>query len=494
MRQSGILMHITSLPGPEGCGTLGPEAYAFADALKRSGVSLWQVLPCGPTGYGESPYQSSSVFAGNFLLVSVRKLAEDGLLKLTPEDVYRDENPEKADFDRVRAWKSALLRRAYRQSAGSLRAEIARFADEHPWARDYALFAALHERFGGVQWTKWPDRDLRMRKKEALRRAAVAEAGEIDFHLFVQYLFFSQWDEWKAYCHSLGIRLFGDMPIYVAEDSADTWTRPDVFQLDRDRVPRRVSGVPPDYFSEDGQLWGNPLYRWNRLRFLRRYDWWIDRMRGMQRMYDVIRIDHFIGFAHYWSVPYGAPNARGGKWVTGPGRSLFARLNRALPGLSIVAEDLGEVNDQVRRLIDYTGYPGMRVLCYGFGGGADNPHHPANHVQNAVLYTGTHDNDTLRGYLTGAGEQELKSAREALGFTSVEDGIDAFVTACFRSPCDTCVIPMQDLLGLGTEARMNLPGTVGGNWLWRMKEGAFTGDIQRRVLELNQRYGRMNPQ
>ena len=195
-----------------------------------------------------------------------------------------------------------------------------------------------------------------------------------------------------------------------------------------------------------------------------------------------------------WSVPYGAPNARGGKWVTGPGRSLFARLKRALPGLSIVAEDLGEVNDQVRRLIDYTGYPGMRVLCYGFGGGADNPHHPANHVQNAVLYTGTHDNDTLRGYLTGAGEQELKSAREALGFTSVEDGIDAFVTACFRSPCDTCVIPMQDLLGLGTEARMNLPGTVGGNWLWRMKEGAFTGDIQRRVLELNQRYGRMNPQ
>ena len=492
MRKSGILMHITSLPGPEGCGTLGEEAFAFAAALSRSGISLWQVLPCGPTGYGESPYQSTSVYAGNPLMISLRELAKDGLLTLTDGDAYADENPETVDFDRVRAWKDALLRRAYRQSGASLQDELRRFADATPWVMDFALFTALKKRFGGVTWTQWPDRDLRLRRKAALQQAAERDKDEVGYQIFVQYLFFKQWDKWKAYCNSLGIRIFGDMPIYVAEDSADTWTRPDVFQLDRNRVPRKVAGVPPDYFSEDGQLWGNPLYRWTYLRFFRRYDWWVDRMRGMRRMYDIVRVDHFIGFANYWSVPYGAPNARGGKWIVGPGRHLFDRLKRELPGLSIVAEDLGEVNDRVRRLIAYTGYPGMRVLTFGFGGGTENVHSPVNYTENLVLYTGTHDNDTTLGWLKSANAEELRDARETLGFTTLEEGVPAFVEACFRSPCDTCVIPMQDVLGLGTEARMNLPGTVGGNWRWRMKEGAFTADDEQRLHTLNERYGRMN--
>ena len=492
MRQSGILMHITSLPGPEGCGTLGREAFAFADRLHEAGVSLWQVLPCGPTGYGESPYQSSGVCAGNPLLISVRRLSEQGLLTLTDADACPPAPEDRVDYGRVRAWKTALLRRAFRESGGRLAAEVARFEAENAWVHPFALFTALKEHFGGVMWTKWPDRDLRFRKPAALRRAEAELAEEIRFHAFVQYLFFSQWDEWHDYCRGLGIGIFGDMPIYVAEDSADTWTQPDVFQLDRNRVPKRVAGVPPDYFSEDGQLWGNPLYRWIYLRFVRRYDWWVSRMRWMQRMYDVVRVDHFIGFANYWSVPYGAPNARGGKWVPGPGRPLFARLKRELPGLRIVAEDLGEVNDRVRRLIAYTGYPGMRVLCFGFGGGKENMHNPANLTKNLVVYTGTHDNDTLRGWLESAGEAELKDARETLGFETPEEGVAAFVEAAFRSPCDTCVIPMQDVLGLGREARMNLPGTVGENWLWRMREGAFTESAAKRLRELNERYGRMN--
>lgn len=485
MRRSGILMHITSLPGPGGIGSLGKEAYAFADFLKASGMAVWQVLPLGPTGYGESPYQSSSVFAGNPMLISCAALREAGLVAYDDGEKFTPDDPERVDYPAVRESKEKLLRRCFAQSEGKLQKELAAFRRENPWVEDFALFTALKARYGGVMWTKWPDREVRRRQPAALERCRRELDGEIRYHLFCQYLFFRQWFALKRYCNGLGIRLFGDMPIYVAEDSADTWTHPEAFQLDGEGVPKRVAGVPPDFFSADGQLWGNPLYRWFSLR-LHGYGWWVERMAAMAKMYDIVRIDHFIGFANYYSVPQGAPNARTGKWIIGPGKSLFRTLERKIPGLNIVAEDLGCVNDRVRRLLTAVGYPGMRVLSFGFGGGEDNPHLPANYVTNSVVYTGTHDNDTVRGWIDTADDAALAQARQLLGFDKPEDGPAAFVRAVLASRADTAMIPMQDVLGLGGWARMNRPGTIGNNWLWRMAPGAATPELAQRLRRENE--------
>ena len=485
MRRSGILMHISSLPGPGGIGSLGKEAYAFADFLKASGMAVWQVLPLGPTGYGESPYQSSSVFAGNPMLISCAALREAGLVAYDDGEEFTPDDPERVDYPAVRESKEKLLRRCFAQSEGKLQKELAAFRRENPWVEDFALFTALKARYGGVMWTKWPDREVRRRQPAALERCRRELDGEIRYHLFCQYLFFRQWFALKRYCNGLGIRLFGDMPIYVAEDSADTWTHPEAFQLDGEGVPKRVAGVPPDFFSADGQLWGNPLYRWFSLR-LHGYGWWVERMAAMAKMYDIVRIDHFIGFANYYSVPQGAPNARTGKWIIGPGKSLFRTLEKKIPGLNIVAEDLGCVNDRVRRLLTAVGYPGMRVLSFGFGGGADNPHLPANYVTNSVVYTGTHDNDTVRGWIGTADDAALAQARQLLGFDKPEDGPAAFVRAVLASRADTAMIPMQDVLGLGGWARMNRPGTIGNNWLWRMAPGAATPELAQRLRRENE--------
>lgn len=485
MRRSGILMHISSLPGPGGIGSLGKEAYAFADFLKASGMAVWQVLPLGPTGYGESPYQSSSVFAGNPMLISCAALREAGLVTYDDGEEFTPDDPERVDYPAVRESKEKLLRRCFAQSEGKLQKELAAFRRENPWVEDFALFTALKARYGGVMWTKWPDREVRRRQPAALERCRRELDGEIRYHLFCQYLFFRQWFALKRYCNGLGIRLFGDMPIYVAEDSADTWTHPEAFQLDGEGVPKRVAGVPPDFFSADGQLWGNPLYRWFSLR-LHGYGWWVERMAAMAKMYDIVRIDHFIGFANYYSVPQGAPNARTGKWIIGPGKSLFRTLERKIPGLNIVAEDLGCVNDRVRRLLTAVGYPGMRVLSFGFGGGEDNPHLPANYVTNSVVYTGTHDNDTVRGWIDTADDAALAQARQLLGFDKPEDGPGAFVHAVLASRADTAMIPMQDVLGLGGWARMNRPGTIGNNWLWRMAPGAATPELAQRLRRENE--------
>ena len=485
MRRSGILMHISSLPGPGGIGSLGKEAYAFADFLKASGMAVWQVLPLGPTGYGESPYQSSSVFAGNPMLISCAALREAGLVAYDDGEEFTPDDPERVDYPAVRESKEKLLRRCFAQSEGKLQKELAAFRRENPWVEDFALFTALKARYGGVMWTKWPDREVRRRQPAALERCRRELDGEIRYHLFCQYLFFRQWFALKRYCNGLGIRLFGDMPIYVAEDSADTWTHPEAFQLDGEGVPKRVAGVPPDFFSADGQLWGNPLYRWLSLR-LHGYGWWVERMAAMAKMYDIVRIDHFIGFANYYSVPQGAPNARTGKWIIGPGKSLFRTLEKKIPGLNIVAEDLGCVNDRVRRLLTAVGYPGMRVLSFGFGGGEDNPHLPANYVTNSVVYTGTHDNDTVRGWIDTADDAALAQARQLLGFDKPEDGPAAFVRAVLASRADTAMIPMQDVLGLGGWARMNRPGTIGNNWLWRMAPGAATPELAQRLRRENE--------
>lgn len=485
MRQSGILMHITSLPGKDGIGSLGQEARDFADFLHKAGMKLWQVLPVGPVGYGESPYQSSSVFAGNPLMISLEELRREGLLDDSGLPAYVDQDPAHVDYDQVRIHKEGRLRLCFRQSGKKMQGKVEEFARSHPWAEDVALFTAVKHHFGDAMWTKWPEKDIRLHKEEAVLRYKAKLAEDVQYHLFVQMLFFRQWMALKKYCNDLGLMLFGDMPIYVAEDSADTWTHPEVFQLDRNRIPKRVAGVPPDYFSEDGQLWGNPLYRWHYLR-LTGYRWWVERMKAMTTMYDMIRIDHFIGFANYYSIPYGAPNARNGKWVIGPGKSLFKTFRKKLPGIRIVAEDLGCVNDRVRSLLKFVGYPGMRVLCFGFGGGDDNMHLPQHYVENSVVYTGTHDNDTVRGWVDTADEKSLTQAKQLLGFEKKEDAPEAFIRCLLASKADTAVIPMQDVLGLDTSARMNLPGSIGGNWRWRMLPGAAADAVALHLKELNQ--------
>lgn len=485
MRTSGILMHISSLPSPGGIGSLGSEAYAFADFLQASGMRIWQVLPVGPTGYGESPYQSTSVFAGNPLFISCRKLREEGLLSYQDEEEYQPEDPENICFPEVTASKDRLLRRCYAQSREKLDGRIRIFADQNHWVQDFALFSAVKKHFDMVAWNRWPDREIRFRTPEGIRKYTEMLKDDIDYHLFCQYLFHRQWTALKKYCNEHSILLFGDMPIYVAEDSADSWTHPEIFQLNRNRTPRRVAGVPPDYFSEDGQLWGNPLYRWTYLRFVRRYDWWIARMKHMAELYDILRIDHFIGFANYYSIRHGMPNARKGRWVIGPGKSLFRRLQREVPDIRIIAEDLGCVNHRVRRLLDWCGYPGMRVMTFGFDSDRSNPHFPSNYPANAVAYTGTHDNDTVLGWAKKASPKSLAFAEEVLGFSTADQAPEAFISALFHSACDTVIVPMQDVLGLDSSARMNTPGTIGGNWRWRMKPDSLS-------LELSMKYYRLN--
>ena len=489
MRQSGILMHVTSLPSPGGLGDLGPEAYAFADFLAESGMKIWQVLPVGPVGYGESPYQSSSAFAGNPLLISPELLRREGLLRFEDSELFVPENPERADYAGAGANRMMLLRRAYGQSRSRMEAEMDAFRRDQPWADDFALFSAVKARFGGAMWSKWPERGIRNRRPFARWRYGRKLKEEADFHLFCQMLFRRQWLALKQYCNDRGISLFGDMPIYVAEDSADTWTHPKVFQLDRRRLPTRVAGVPPDYFSEDGQLWGNPLYNW---KYLRKTDfrWWVDRMRAMAELYDIIRIDHFIGFANYYSIPYGAENARGGEWIIGPGKNLFRTFNQKLPGMRIVAEDLGCVNDRVRDLLAYVGYPGMRVMVFGFGSKGENQHLITGFPENCVAYTGTHDNDTVLGWLKSASEDAVDHAREVLGFKELEDGPAAFVKALMACKAETAVAAMQDILGLDNSARMNYPSTIGGNWLWRMAPGAASPELAKRLMALNRETGR----
>ena len=489
MRHSGILLHITSLPGPEGIGTMGREAFEFVNFLKAAGMGIWQVLPISPTGYGESPYQSFSTYAGNPLLIDLGLLAEEGLLAPDAQE-KPSADAETVDYVAVIARKERRLREAFEAARGKLDNEVQAFSQEQAhWLPDYALFRALKAHFGGGSWLDWPDQAIRHRQAEAMRRYAEQFEQEIAYHTFVQYLFFRQWRALKEYANGQGIRLFGDMPIYVAMDSSDTWAHPQAFQLDLNLKPLGVAGVPPDYFSRTGQLWGNPLYNWKALK-KSGYRWWIDRMRAMGTAFDLIRVDHFIGFAKYYDVPYGATTARWGQWRRGPGRAFFDRLNRELPGLNIVAEDLGAVDNRVRLLLKYCGYPGMKVLCFAFSGEADNPHLPHHIPRNCVYYTGTHDNDTVLGWWESASTKEKQLARRLLGFAKDEDICRAMMEGVLKNKAATAILPMQDILCLPTQARMNTPGTLGGNWQWRMKPGAADEQLAARLRKLNDQFGR----
>ena len=502
-RASGILLHPTSLPGPFGIGELGDEAYAFADFLAASGQSLWQVLPLGPTGYGDSPYASFSAFAGNTLLVSPQRLRQEGLLDdkdLAGAPAFTE---EKVDYGAVFNFKTATLRKAYenfkRTTEVSLRGAFETFTQrESAWLDDYALFRAVKDARGGVSWNRW-EPPLVRREPRAL--AAVREElhDAVEAQKFYQFLFFRQWSALKSYCNERGIKIVGDIPIFVAHDSADVWTHPYLFKLDDMGNARVVAGVPPDYFSATGQLWGNPLYEWDRMRG-ENFAWWVARVRETLRTVDVLRIDHFRGFAACWEIPGGDPTAERGRWVPAPGRELFTAVKYALGELPIIAEDLGVITPDVESLRDDFGFPGMRILQFAFGGDPSSHDLPHNYVRNVVVYTGTHDNDTTVGWFesqAGAGstrsaeqiERERKFCLDYLKSDGAEIHWD-FIRAVLASVANTAIVPLQDVLGLGTSARMNLPASTEGNWAWRYRQDALNEEMSRRLRHLTQLYGR----
>jgi 4-alpha-glucanotransferase len=502
-RSSGILLHPTSLPGRFGIGDLGREAYRFVDFLKASEQSLWQVLPLGPTGYGDSPYQCFSAFAGNTLLISPEKLVEEGLLSQQDLEGAPDFPDDRIDFGNVITFKNALLKEAFERfkqtSNKSLRAYFEQFSQQaSSWLEDYALYRALKDAQGGKAWNEWEPK-LARRDTAALATARERLREQIDAQKFYQFLFFKQWAALKAYCHEHNVRLVGDIPIFVARDSADVWMNPDEFKLDEAGNPLVVAGVPPDYFSATGQLWGNPIYNWDRM--LRDgFRWWIERVRATLEIFDIVRIDHFRGFAASWEIPGGDKTAERGRWVNVPGRELFSAIKNALGDLPIIAEDLGVITPDVEALRDDFELPGMRILQFAFGGDTLNQDLPHNYIKNCVVYTGTHDNDTTVGWFTSvAGEGSTRDSEQiererqfCLNYLNT-DGSEIhwdFIRAVLASVADTAIIPLQDLLGLGTEARMNLPNSTSGNWGWRYKAGALNDELGERLKQLTQIYGR----
>ena len=502
-RSSGILLHPTSLPGPYGIGELGVEAYRFADFLRDSGQRIWQVLPLGPTGYGDSPYQCFSAFAGNPLLISLDTLVERGYLDSRQLDSRPDFSASQVDFGAVIAWKIPLLRRAFQSFQRRSVAEheaFAAFCERHSsWLDEFALFMALKEAHNNVAWMLW-DADLALRKPDAIQRARNPLHDEVECNKFIQFEFERQWRDLKSHCGSYGIRIMGDVPIYVAMDSADVWANRDLFELDQAGQPKVVSGVPPDYFSATGQLWGNPIYRWE-AHAKTGYAWWIARLRRSLEMLDMIRLDHFRGFEAYYEIPGGDVTAAHGKWVKGPGVALFEALEKAFGTLPIVAENLGVITSDVEALRTRFGFPGMAILQFAFGKDPQAPDFkPHNYPHHLVAYTGTHDNDTVVGWWTstaGAGStrtfadvaEELEYARRYLNADGHEINW-AMIRTLVASVADTALFPLQDVLGVGSEGRMNLPGTSSGNWRWRFRWEELTPAMSARLKQLVNTYER----
>lgn len=488
-RSCGVLMHITSLPSPYGIGTLGKEAERFADWLKSAGQSWWQVLPIGPTGYGDSPYQPFSSFAGNPLLIDLDELCEHGLLDREDcENADYGADPEYVDYGKISATRDELLRKAFARFTDDV-GYTSFVLEEAEWLDDYALFIAVKKKFGGRSWAEW-DEDIKFRKPEALERYKEEMSEEIRFAKWCQYIFFRQWNRFHGICQNKGIRIIGDIPIYVSPDCSDVWANPGLFELDERLAPKRVAGVPPDYFSATGQLWGNPLYNWAEMK-KNGFDWWIKRVKKSAQLYDMLRIDHFRAFDTYYAVPFGETTAEKGVWENGPGMELFVEIRNKLGGVNIIAEDLGDVFDSVKKLLAESGFPGMRVVQFGFNPeNSDNDHLIHNYPKNSVCYTGTHDNATIMQWFKETDRDSRKMAQRYLRKGGFERFNDCAIRCAYASASFLTVIPMQDILGLGIKGRMNVPSTLGGNWSWRLQEKALKAKTAEKLRLLAQTYMR----
>lgn len=494
MRKSGMLMPVSALPGAYGIGCFSKEAYEFVDILKEAGQKLWQILPLGQTGYGDSPYQSFSTFAGNPYFIDLETLIEDELLtKEECDQADFGENEEEIDYEKIYNARFKVLKLAYKRAKknGLMESKAYRtyLEEEKAWLADYALYMAVKDSFDGKSWDQWEE-DIRLRKPEAIAAYQEQLSAEIDFYEFLQYLFAGQWAGLKTYANEQGIEIIGDIPIYVAFDSADTWANPKLFQLDREGRPIGVAGCPPDCFSETGQLWGNPLYDW-KYHKKTGYEWWMQRIAYCYQLYDVLRIDHFRGFDEYWFVPYGDPTAQNGHWEKGPGYELFAVMKKKLGKKKVIAEDLGFLTPSVIRLVKKTGYPGMKILQFAFDAGNDSEYLPHNYDKNCVVYTGTHDNDTTVGFIQNMPEKDKKFAKKYLGHKNDKKLCFEIVRAALSSCADTAVIPMQDYLELDSSARINIPSTLGCNWKWRMDKDALDPKLAKKIYKMAKLYGRL---
>ncbi len=491
-RSSGILLHPTSLSGSYGIGELGEPAYQFVDFLHASGQGLWQVLPLGPTGYGDSPYQAFSAFAGNPLLISLDELIKEGTLSQTDIAEAPRFPADRVDYGPVIEFKKGVLKRSFKRfkagASWAQRGEFMAFCDANRyWLDDFALFMALKDHFNSAAWNEW-DTNIAARDPDALEATARELDPQMELHRYLQFQFFRQWLALKRYANQRGIRVIGDIPIFVAYDSAEVWSNPGLFYLDEEGSPTVVAGVPPDYFSPTGQLWGNPLYRWDVLAD-EGYAWWIERFRAAFKLFDIVRVDHFRGFEAYWEVPATEKTAVKGRWVKGPGAALFRAVRKALGNVPIIAEDLGFVTPEVEELRESLGFPGMKVLQFAFDTDATNEFLPHNYERNCVVYTGTHDNDTTRGWFESRSDRERKRVLTYLGTDGREIHWD-FIRLAFSSVANTAIVPLQDVLGLGSEARMNYPSRASGNWSWRCTPDALTDKIAARLCTLAEAYGR----
>jgi len=481
-------MHISSLPGPYGIGSMGKCAYDFVDFLCKAGQRCWQILPLSPTGYGDSPYQSFSIYAGNPYLIDLDSLIASGLLRQEEVDAVNwEKDRTRVDYGCLYENRGRLLKLAYERFTPD--EGFDRFVKENRWLDDYCLFMALKEHFGGVPWQSWP-KELMHREAQAIEKYSDELSKELGYHSFVQYTFYSQWEKLRAYANGKGLRIIGDVPIYVPLDCADVWVNPGLFQLDENCRPTGVAGCPPDSFCADGQLWGNPLYNWQRMKD-EGYAWWIERLAAAGHMYDIIRFDHFRGFESYWAIPADAATAAAGKWVMGPGMDFISAVQKALPGLDFIAEDLGYVTPEVRKLQEDSGYPGMKVLQFAFDSHEEGNYLPYTYPVNSVCYSGTHDNQTLKQWFDEALPEDKAHAVAYLGLNEGEGYIKGMIRGCMATVSRLCVIQMQDYLELGSEGRMNSPGILGENWVWRAEPGFAGDELAAYIRTLTERYGRM---
>ena len=494
MRKSGVLLPVSSIPSKYGIGTFSAQAYEFVDFLERGGQRLWQILPLGPTGYGDSPYQSFSTFAGNPYYIDLGALTELGYLTQEEcEEADFGEDDRTIDYEKIYLSRFKILKKAYlraRDAGVEKHSQYLSFVEKNAfWLDDYALYMAVKDSKGGICWVEWEE-GIRLREHSAMERYREELAEEIGFYKFIQYLFATQWQALKSYANNRGIEIVGDIPIYVAFDSADTWANPELFLLDEDHLPTAVAGCPPDAFSATGQLWGNPLYDWEYHKSTG-YEWWMRRIAYCCQLYDILRIDHFRGFDEYWAVPYGDPTAQNGRWEKGPGYDLFRTMKEKLGRKKVIAEDLGFLTDSVIKMVKKTGFPGMKVLQFAFDSREESDYLPHNYDHNCVVYTGTHDNDTTLGWYTTIPSGDRQFAKRYLNIRGKSDVQWEFIRAAMASVADTAVIPMQDYLGLGSEARINTPSTLGGNWTWRMLEDEMSPQLAERMRMMAGLYGRL---